>query len=445
MSRQSYQQDDEPVTSGGRGSSAEQDRKERHPLVLPLLSRIVRMLPASLNSWYRVLEAVVTADARSKGSEIVSAADKRRTKTTASCIPALQAVLWSALNTNQILSLGQPVDIPTESNLFFACIRRAGSAKTTTQDHGPLDAVLVFRCLFFQPPQEHSGIYGRIFAETGLPNGLFSALGQGEEEYGEAEDGGGNDSSSPRLPMSPWNMIGPVGAFPSLAKSILDHDVGLRTENILACRPYSTSRTQHELRWLLILVAAILESHLAPHLITRTVTQSSSVDPVDEWKDTYGLSGHRRALGILYQLLVSSSPRSTGGAATVRPILCGIPYDYGPHVSPDFDKIIYRNLGNRVEGCENELDGKKYQILSRALRFQHEDVAFLAQGIKETTERRNSRLPTGLQTRRIGGFSGTRFHLSTKKIIATNWYTCRWSFAAQERTENIPYLRLAMT
>lgn len=52
-------------------------------------------------------------------------------------------------------------------------------------------------------------------------------------------------------------------------------------------------------------------------------------------------------------------------------------------------------MGNRVEGCENELDGKKYQILSRALRFQHEDVAFLAQGIKETTERRNSRLVRG--------------------------------------------------
>ncbi len=245
-------------------------------------------------------------------------------------------------------------------------------------------------------------------------------------------------TSGPRLPNAPSNVIVPVGAFPSPAMSILDHDMGSKTEHNLAYRPYPTSRTRHAFRWLFLLVAAGLLSRLAPHLAFRT-TQSSFADPAAEWKDNIWpirpqthwdistdfpsprlleydveegtwlrLDVHPKTgdivfdmIGDLYCISSEDAYDQSGTPATARPILRGVPYDSDPHFSPEGDKIVFRSdaeLG--VEniwvmdwrGCKKmDLMGED-TLLSGALEFQYEGDVFLAQGVKETPERRKSRL-----------------------------------------------------
>ncbi|KAK0442843.1 hypothetical protein EV421DRAFT_2081966 [Armillaria borealis] len=270
--------------------------------------------------------------------------------------------------------------------------------------------------------------------------------------------------------------------------SILDHDMGLKTEHNLAYRPYPTSRTRRALRWLFLLVAAGLLSRLAPHLATRT-TQSAFTDPAAEWKDNIWpirpqthwdistdfpfprlleydveegtwlrLDVHPTTgdivfdmIGDLYCISSEDAYDQSGGAATARPILRGVPYDSDPHFSPEGDKIVFRSdteLGveniwvMEWRGCEKmDLMGEG-SLRSRALEFQHEDDGFLAQGVKETPERRKSRL---IREGRLGAHrvtnetyrwvSDARFHPSGTKVIATKWYTSRRSLGAGEGWE----------
>jgi hypothetical protein len=102
-------------------------------------------------------------------------------------------------------------------------------------------------------------------------------------------------------------------------------------------------------------------------------------------------------LGDVYCLAGAEvSAAAAGVAATARPILRGVPHDSDPHFSPDGNGFVFTSdAGLGVQniwikpwaGCEAaDLRSTAAQV-SKA-----HDEALLAQGVKETTERRANRL-----------------------------------------------------
>lgn len=111
-------------------------------------------------------------------------------------------------------------------------------------------------------------------------------------------------------------------------------------------------------------------------------------------------------LGDLYCLptdAYSSAHLTSSFASHARPILLGVPHDSDPHFSPEGDRIVFRSdAGLGVEniwvmewtGCDNmnvRSESGALRLLE-ALEAMEEDDALLANGTKETEERRQRRL-----------------------------------------------------
>jgi hypothetical protein len=175
-------------------------------------------------------------------------------------------------------------------------------------------------------------------------------------------------------------------------------------------------------------------------------------------------------LGDLYCLPASDAEAAARGGEPVkaRPVLVGVPHDSDAHFSPEGDRLVYRSdAGHGIEniwvmewkGCE-EADVRSASAgaeLAQALASKVSEEEMLARGIKETEERRHSRLlregrlggglsliPTiitrklnGLLARRVTNetfrwVSDARFHPSGSSVIATKWYTSGRSLGAGE-------------
>ncbi|OJT07280.1 hypothetical protein TRAPUB_1877 [Trametes pubescens] len=136
------------------------------------------------------------------------------------------------------------------------------------------------------------------------------------------------------------------------------------------------------------------------------------------------------------------------------PVLLGVPHDSDPHFSPDGDKIVFRSdaeLGveniwiREWAGCEASDLRPAHAAnteLSHALQLKTEEEDLLANGVRETAERKQRRLlrEGRLNTRRVTNetyrwVSDARFHPSGDKIVATKWYTSSRSLGAGEGWE----------
>ncbi|KAJ7504368.1 hypothetical protein B0H11DRAFT_1981946 [Mycena galericulata] len=147
-------------------------------------------------------------------------------------------------------------------------------------------------------------------------------------------------------------------------------------------------------------------------------------------------------LGDIYCLPsaeVSEQAQKAGGSAavTARPILLGVPHDSDPHFSPTGDRIIFRSDAGLGEADLRPTQGAP--ALMQALRSKTYDEHLLAQGIKETNERRANRLiregrydAQRVTNETFRWISDARFHPSGSKIIATKWYTSSRSLGAGE-------------
>lgn len=111
-------------------------------------------------------------------------------------------------------------------------------------------------------------------------------------------------------------------------------------------------------------------------------------------------------LGDLYCLPADAYSRShlaSSLPSPARPILLGVPHDSDPHFSSEGDRIVFRSdAGLGVEniwvtawtGCDNmnvRSESGDLRLLD-ALEAMEDDDALLANGVKETLERRQRRL-----------------------------------------------------
>ncbi|KAG5651504.1 hypothetical protein H0H81_008398 [Sphagnurus paluster] len=142
---------------------------------------------------------------------------------------------------------------------------------------------------------------------------------------------------------------------------------------------------------------------------------------------------------------------ATRGLTRARPILLGVPFDSDPHFSPEGDRIVFRSdaeLGveniwvTRWKGCE-AMDLRPTQPadkdLLEALKLKESEERLLAEGHKETLQRKHNRL---VREGRIGAqrvtnetyrwVSDARFHPFDSTIITTKWYTSSRSLGAGE-------------
>jgi hypothetical protein len=112
-------------------------------------------------------------------------------------------------------------------------------------------------------------------------------------------------------------------------------------------------------------------------------------------------------LGDVYCLPSAEVSAASGAAITARPILLGVPHDSDPHFSPNGDRIVFRSdAGLGLEniwvkpwaGCEaadlrvGPTKGAGAPTLVQALASKTHDENLLSQGVRETEERRVSRL-----------------------------------------------------
>ncbi|GLB35482.1 putative amidohydrolase family protein [Lyophyllum shimeji] len=142
------------------------------------------------------------------------------------------------------------------------------------------------------------------------------------------------------------------------------------------------------------------------------------------------------------------------GLTRARPILLGVPHDSDPHFSPEGDRLVFRSdaeLGveniwvTAWKGCD-AMDLRSAQSededLREALKVKAMEERLLADGIKETPERKYNRLVREgrLDAQRVTNetyrwVSDARFHPSGSKVIATKWYTSGRSLGAGEGWE----------
>ncbi|TFK34840.1 hypothetical protein BDQ12DRAFT_688936 [Crucibulum laeve] len=164
-------------------------------------------------------------------------------------------------------------------------------------------------------------------------------------------------------------------------------------------------------------------------------------------------------VGDLYCLPGSNAYKQEKTIA--RPILVGIPHDSDPRFSPEGDRLVFRSdaeLGveniwvTEWKGCK-EMDlthaNGKNAAFQAALESKQQHDGLLAQGVKETREKKFLRLSREgrLGAQRVTNetyrwITDARFHPSGSKIIATKWYTSSRSLGAGEGWEYpVPSLR----
>ncbi|KAF8894747.1 hypothetical protein BD779DRAFT_1669210 [Infundibulicybe gibba] len=223
---------------------------------------------------------------------------------------------------------------------------------------------------------------------------------------------------------------------------------------------------------------------------SRVSLQSASTDPASQWKDDIWplrpqtpwdistdfpyprnldydvqegtwlrLDVHPKSGDIVFDMTgdlycLPASEVYNDGVTRARPVLLGVPYDSDPHFSPSGDRLVFRSdaeLGveniwiMEWNGC-NEMDVRPVDInngdLAQALSVQDHEDDMLAQGIKETLDRKHNRLlrEGRHQVQRVTNetyrwVSDARFHPSGSKVVATKWYTSGRSLGAGEGWE----------
>ncbi|KAH8100212.1 hypothetical protein BXZ70DRAFT_893558 [Cristinia sonorae] len=149
-------------------------------------------------------------------------------------------------------------------------------------------------------------------------------------------------------------------------------------------------------------------------------------------------------LGDIYCLpahAYSQVQLTSGSPTKAVPILLGVPHDSDPHFSPNGDRIVFRSdAGLGIENiwvlnytsCEQmDLRSPHGSVtLLDALNLQEAEEKLLAEGLKETEERRQRRM---IREGRHGAqrvtnetyrwVSDARFHPSGATVIATKWHT----------------------
>ena len=132
--------------------------------------------------------------------------------------------------------------------------------------------------------------------------------------------------------------------------------------------------------------------------------------------DIYCLSGHEYTAAI-----------GTNLKTKARPVLLGVPHDSDPRFSPDGNRLLFRSdaeLGleniwvTEWKGCEAaDVRSTKDDLLVEALETQREEEELLANGVKETDERKLRRL------RREGRLSGELSRIVLKVLFLTFAYS----------------------
>ncbi|KAI0956725.1 hypothetical protein AcW1_005336 [Taiwanofungus camphoratus] len=237
----------------------------------------------------------------------------------------------------------------------------------------------------------------------------------------------------------------------------------------------------------------LYRSHISLQPIT-TATTSAFTDPSSQWKDniwpireqtpwdistdypfprlleydvTEGtwlrLDVHPRTGDIVFDMLgdlyclpseaYSRSRLASAGVSKAYPILLGVPHDSDPHFSPEGDKLVFRSdaeLGieniwvMQWKGCEsmNVRSHRASKELVQALVAKDSEEELLANGVKETSERRQHRLirEGRITAQRVTNetyrwVSDARFHPSGSTVVATKWYTSSRSLGAGEGWE----------
>ncbi|KAF4578451.1 hypothetical protein EYR36_000258 [Pleurotus pulmonarius] len=157
-------------------------------------------------------------------------------------------------------------------------------------------------------------------------------------------------------------------------------------------------------------------------------------------------------VGDLYCLPAASYAQVSEGTRAV-PIMMGVPHDSDPHFSPDGESLAWRSdaeLGveniwvTSWNGCHS-MDLRPVQGASvnpelwNALALQNTDETLLANGIRETDERRYRRLlregrssALRVTNETYRWVSDPRFHPAGDKLTATKWYTSSRSLGAGE-------------
>lgn len=159
-------------------------------------------------------------------------------------------------------------------------------------------------------------------------------------------------------------------------------------------------------------------------------------------------------LGDIYCLPHGSSAQSSlGSPISAIPVLLGVPHDADPRFSPDGSLLAFRSdaeLGvdniwvTKWAGCKamDVRNAEDNTELRKALESKQAEEDLLAGGVKETAERKKTRL---LREGRLNAWRVTnetyrfvsepRFHPTSGKILATKWYTSERSLGAGEGWE----------
>jgi hypothetical protein len=149
-----------------------------------------------------------------------------------------------------------------------------------------------------------------------------------------------------------------------------------------------------------------------------------------------------------------SEANLTSGIKTKAvPVLTGVPHDADPIFSPEGDRLAFRSdAGLGVDniwvmpwvagGC-SEMDVRSPSAMTaEAIAHRVYDANLLAQGLRETEERRLRRLSqegrreaVRVTNETYNWVSDARWHPSGTKIIATKWYFSQRSLGAGEGWE----------
>ncbi|KAF9239695.1 hypothetical protein BU15DRAFT_87992 [Melanogaster broomeanus] len=170
-------------------------------------------------------------------------------------------------------------------------------------------------------------------------------------------------------------------------------------------------------------------------------------------------------VGDIYCLPASSYSEASlmnGIKTQAIPVLTGVPHDSDPSFSPEGDRLAFRSdAGLGVDniwvmpwaagGCSAMDVRSPSAMTAEAVALKDYDADLLAQGVKETEDRRLRRLSLEgrLSALRVTNetyhwVSDARWHPSGTKVIATKWYVSERSIGAGEGWEyGIPSLNAA--